>query len=111
MKSAICYNFLITKDEGKILMKKGLKTFLFNGAKVALGIYIIYVLVSQQPVIEAKKEQKIELEEALIEARELEIELRTDISMADSKYYIERAAKEKLGMLKPGDRVFIDIRK
>lgn len=91
-------------------MKKKLKRFIFNGAKVAFGIYIIYVLISQQPVIEAKKEQLIELEKVMNEARELELELRTDISMADSKYYIERAAKEKLGMLKPGDRVFIDIR-
>lgn len=110
MESVICYNLLITKDDGNIRMKKGFKKFFFNGAKVALGIYIIYVLVSQQPVIEAKKVQKEELEKALISAQENEIQLRTDISMADNPYYIERVAKEKLGMVKPGERVFIDIR-
>ena len=83
---------------------------MFNGAKLALGAYVIYVLVSQQPVIEAKREQKARLEEALANAQKIEVQIRTDLSMADSVYYIERAAKE-LGMVKPGDRVFIDIRR
>jgi len=82
-----------------------------NGAAAVLCIYIIYVLISQQPVIEAKKAQKANLEESLIEAQTFELQLLTDISLADSRYYIEKAAMEKLGMLKPGDRVFIDIRK
>lgn len=91
-------------------MKKWLKKVLINIGKIALAVYIVYVLVSQQPIIEAKRDQKAELEEQLAAAIELEIEIRTDMSMADSKYYIEQAAREKLGMVKPGDRVFIDIR-
>lgn len=91
--------------------RKGFRQFLLNGAAAVLCIYVIYVLISQQPVIEAKKAQKEELERALAEARKYEIELHTDISLADSRYYIEKAAMEKLGLLKPGDRVFIDIRK
>ncbi|MFO7611861.1 MAG: hypothetical protein R6W99_05160 [Clostridia bacterium] len=111
MESAICYNLIITKDDGRTLVKKKIKKFIFNGLKVLLGIYLVYVLISQQPVLEAKKIQKMEMENSLAIAREIEVELRTDISMADSRYYIERAAMEKLGLLKPGDRVFIDIRK
>lgn len=91
--------------------RKGFGKFLLNGAAAILCIYIIYVLVSQQPVIEAKKAQKADLEKSLIEARTFELQLKTNISLADSRYYIEKAAMEKLGMLKPGDRVFIDIRK
>ena len=91
--------------------RKRFGQFLLNGAAAVLCIYIIYVLISQQPVIEAKKAQKANLEESLIEAQTFELQLLTDISLADSRYYIEKAAMEKLGMLKPGDRVFIDIRK
>jgi len=91
--------------------RRGFGQFLLNGAAAVLCIYIIYVLISQQPVIEAKKAQKANLEESLIEAQTFELQLLTDISLADSRYYIEKAAMEKLGMLKPGDRVFIDIRK
>lgn len=91
--------------------KKGFGQFLLNGAAAALCIYIIYVLISQQPVIEAKKSQKLELEKELAAAQKFELQLQTDLSLADSRYYIEKAAMEKLGMLKPGDRVFIDIRK
>jgi len=91
--------------------RRGFGQFLLNGAAAVLCIYIIYVLISQQPVIEAKKAQKDNLEESLIEAQTFELQLLTDISLSDSRYYIEKAAMEKLGMLKPGDRVFIDIRK
>jgi len=91
--------------------RRGFRQFLLNGAAAILCIYIIYVLISQQPVIEAKKSQKEELEKALVESMEFELKLRTDLSLADSRYYIEKAAMEKLGMLKPGDRVFIDIRR
>jgi cell division protein FtsB len=91
--------------------KKGFGQFLLNGAAAVLCIYIVYVLMSQQPLIEAKKIQKEELEIALVESQKCELQLQTDISLADSRYYIERAAMEKLGMLKPGDRVFIDIRR
>ena len=91
--------------------KKGFGKFLLTGGAAMLGIYIIYVLLSQQPVIEAKKAHKAELEKALFESQKIELQLRTDISLADSRYYIEKAAMEKLGMIKPGDRVFIDIRK
>ena len=91
--------------------RRGFGQYLLNGAAAILCIYIIYVLISQQPVIEAKKAQKEELEKALAESMEFELQLRTDLSLADSRYYIEKAAMEKLGMLKPGDRVFIDIRK
>ncbi len=91
--------------------KKGLGQFILNGAAAILCVYIIYVLISQQPVIEAKRKQKDELEQFLIISQELELQFRTEISLAESRYYIEKAAMEKLGMLKPGDRVFIDIRK
>lgn len=91
--------------------RKGFGRFLLYGAAAVLCIYIIYVLLSQQPVIEAKKSQKLELEKALVIAQKFEVQLQTDISLADSRYYIEKAAMKKLGMLKPGDRVFIDIRK
>jgi len=90
-------------------MKKWFTRVIINIGKVALAVYIVYVFVSQQPVIDTKKDQKADLEKELAAAQELETELRTDISMADSKYYIEQAAREKLGMVKPGDRVFIDI--
>lgn len=107
----MCYNFIITKDDGNLLMKKAFGKFIFNAVLIGLGAYLIYVLVSQQPILDAKEKQKAELEKELAAARRFEIELKTDISMADSTYYIERTAKEKLGMLKPNERVFIDIRK
>lgn len=107
----LCYNFVIIKDDGKLLMKKAFSKFIFNGTLLGLGIYLIYVLVSQQPVIDVKIKQKAELEKELAIAQRLEIDLKTDISMADSTFYIEKTAKEKLGMLKPGEKVFIDIRK
>jgi cell division protein FtsB len=69
------------------------------------------VLVSQQPVIDAKKQQKQDLLNQLEEAQRMETRLRKDLEIADTQEYIERMAREKLGLLKPDERIFIDIRK
>jgi len=92
-------------------MKKDLKTLFIGIAVVAFMGYVVYILISQQPLIDAKEAEKIKLEQLLKENKQAEIELRVNIKTADTLLYIEEVAKKKLGMLKPGERVFIDIKK
>ncbi|MBN2851459.1 MAG: septum formation initiator family protein [Clostridia bacterium] len=92
-------------------MKKQFKKFFIWLAKLSFFGYVFYILISQQPLIDAKETEKTQLEKQLYERQKIEIELKTDIETADSMQYIEEVAKEKLGMLKPGERVFIDIKK
>jgi len=92
-------------------MKKYFKTLFMLIAVVAFLGYVIYILISQQPLIDAKETEKIKLEQLLKKNKQAEIELRINIKTADTLLYIEEVAKKKLGMLKPGERVFIDIKK
>ena len=92
-------------------MKKRLMNYLIFIGKIFFCTYIVYVLVSQQPVIDSKKRQKDLLLDQLEDAKNYEIELRTSLGVSDTDEYVEQMAREKLGLLKPGERVFIDIRK
>ncbi|MFO7637577.1 MAG: septum formation initiator family protein [Clostridia bacterium] len=92
-------------------MKKKILGILMFLGKIAFCSYIVYVLVSQQPIIDAKKQQKQDLLIQLEDAKRIETRLRKDLEIADTQEYIERMAREKLGFLKPDERIFIDIRK
>lgn len=92
-------------------MKKQFKGIFIWLAKLVFLGYVFYILISQQPIINAKEAEKEKLEANLIEKQEAEIDLRIDIKTANTMFYIEKVAKEKLGMVKPGERVFIDIKK
>lgn len=78
---------------------------------VLIAIYAISVFVSQQKMLntyradietyEAKKEAENETKEELLAMKE----------NLNSTEYIEKVAREKLGMYLPNERVYIDIAK
>lgn len=78
---------------------------------VLIAIYAISVFVSQQKMLntyradietyEAKKEAETETKEELLAMKE----------NLNSTEYIEKVAREKLGMYLPNERVYIDIAK
>ncbi|MFO7636371.1 MAG: septum formation initiator family protein, partial [Clostridia bacterium] len=81
-------------------MKKKILGILMFLGKITFCSYIVYVLVSQQPIIDAKKQQKQDLLIQLEDAQRIETRLRKDLEIADTQEYIERMAREKLGFLK-----------
>jgi len=89
------------------IIKQYYKTILF----VLFAIYTISVFSSQQKMLdtyradietyEAKKEAEVETNEELLAMKE----------NLNSTEYIEKVAREKLGMYLPNERVYIDIAK
>ena len=89
------------------IIKKHYKKILF----IFLAIYAISVFVSQQKMLntyradienyEAKKQAETETKEELLAMKE----------NLNSTEYIEKVAREKLGMYLPNERVYIDIAK
>ena len=76
---------------------------------ILLTVYLSLNLVSQQQLIE-----KIDSELADVEARigaqaKLSEELAREKEMLMSDESLEKIAREKLGMVKPGERVFVDL--
>ena len=76
---------------------------------VAIAIYIIYIFLHQQSILnsyeqsqdyyQAQIDEKIAYRETLYETKE----------NINSEEYIEKVAREKLDMYLPNEKVFIDI--
>ena len=77
---------------------------------IASGAMIINGIIQQPQILKNKQEIK-DLEEALAyeDERVEEVERLTDIVGTDE--YIEKIAREKLGMVKEDEKLFVDVSK
>ena len=89
------------------IIKKLCKKFLFVG----LGIYILCIFVSQQQTLNRYKKEVKEYDVQIEEAEETKQSLLEMKENVNSPEYIEKIAREKLGMYLPNERVYIDIGK
>jgi cell division protein FtsB len=92
-------------------MKKNKKSTIGVFILLVIFLYLSYIAVNQQKLLDTKGleltriEDKIEYETALNE------ELAKENEMIQSDEYIEKIAREKLGMVKKNERVYVDIGK
>lgn len=76
---------------------------------LAFSVYAAFTMVSLQLQISAKEDEMAELQEQ-IESQKLENSMIQDILDSDDDTdYIAEIAREKLGYITPGQRVFVDI--
>ena len=76
---------------------------------LAFSVYAAFTLVSLQLQIR-EKEKKMAVLQAAIDQQKLENRQIQDIlDNADDTEYIAEIAREKLGYVAPGERVFVDI--
>lgn len=74
-----------------------------------VAIYVVYTLITQQKKINAyNKEQEIYTKQIAEEKTNNERLLQTKANI-NSTEYIEKIAREKLGMYLPNERVYFDI--
>jgi len=76
---------------------------------ILLIIYLSFTLVSQQQLIVSKDAELSEVEAKIAAEIQLSDELRHEKDTLMSDESLERIARDKLGMVKPGERVFIDL--
>ncbi len=80
--------------------------------KVMIGIiiiYAVYIIVQQQITLNLYKAQEEYYEEKIAEEIDKTNELKKKKMLYNTDLYIEKIARDKLGLVKPGERVFIDI--
>ena len=70
--------------------------------------YFSVSLVSQQRLINQKQAELAKTDAQIEQAQQVAKDLEREQDMLLSDISIERIAREKLGMVKPGERVFID---
>ena len=76
---------------------------------ILLIVYLSINIVSQQQLIDIKNAELTEVEAKIAVERRLSEDLLREKDMIDSDESLERIAREKLGMVKPGERVFVDV--
>ena len=76
---------------------------------IAVLIYFIYKLFSQQQTLNSYKQEASTYSNQIEEANEKNDELKNVKNNINSTEYIENMAREKLGMYLPNERVYIDI--
>ena len=83
------------------------------GLFVIIGffVYFAYVFIDQQKVLYAKEIEMDNIQAKIEEEMKLNEELKKQKEMLGSDEYVEKIAREKLGMVKPGERIFVDINK
>lgn len=74
-------------------------------------IYLSYIAVNQQKLIYAKNLEVNKIDNKIEDETKLNNELSKEKEMITSDEYIEKVAREKLGMVKKDERVYVDIGK
>jgi cell division protein FtsB len=74
-------------------------------------IYFIVTFINQQETLKSKKTALLEIQSDIEMQKIQKIELETEKDMMGSEEYIEKQAREKLGLVKDGEKVYIDSNK
>lgn len=75
----------------------------------AIFLYLSYVAVGQQKLLNAKSIELSKVESKIDEETKTNEELKKEKEMIGSDEYQEKVARDKLGMVKANERVFVDI--
>lgn len=84
---------------------KPTRRLLIFAAAAVLMVYAVIILIQQQSSINAKKDELAAIE-AQIEAQKLQTEELEEILENNDDDYIIRMAREDLGLVFPGERVY-----
>ncbi len=78
---------------------------------VAVLIYSVITVISQQKILNTYKAQAKTLDSQIAEATEYQEQLNEEKKNVNSSEYIEAVAREKLDMYLPNERVYVDNEK
>ncbi len=76
-----------------------------------LILYLLIVFVSQQFDFARLSKKEKEYDKEIAQAQQENKELEAEREAATTPEYIERVAREQLGLAKPDEKVFVDVKK
>lgn len=85
------------------------RTLVKLGLLLVVCIYVACIFIKQQISLSQCADVSEEYKEKIAEAKLEQQKLEDELEKAGSDEYIERTAREKLGLVKANERVFIDI--
>lgn len=78
---------------------------------LAISVYVVYTLVSQQKLLNTYAKETEEYANQIEQATQNQTELNETLERLNSTNFIEGIARDKLDMYLPNERVYIDITK
>jgi len=73
--------------------------------------YFTYTFVGQEQIIHEKQSQITSINHKIDDEKSKNTELKKQKELVSSVEYVEKVAREKLGMVKPGEKIFVDVNK
>ncbi|MCI5893569.1 MAG: septum formation initiator family protein [Clostridiales bacterium] len=89
-------------------IKLNIKRLAVSAAVFVFCVYFICVTVGQQHTINAKQKEIDEINSQIVSANRETESLKSELESVNEPEYLERMAREKLGLVKPNERVYID---
>lgn len=74
-----------------------------------LLVYVVYTFVSQQISLAQREEIASKYREEISNAKLEQEQLKKELENSKSDEYLEKMAREKLGLVKANERVFVDV--
>ncbi len=87
------------------------KTLLKFGGVLFVCIYIIFTFAKQQIYLSKCDDISKSYEEKIAEVKLEQQRLEDELDKSDTDEYLERMAREKLGLIKSNERIFVDVTK
>ncbi len=97
--------------KNKRIKKASSKTLAKMLGIAAVCVYVAYTLIDQQITLSKRGDVIEEYKAKIAEAQMANQRLEDELEQADTDEYLERVAREKLGLVKANERVFVDITK
>ncbi len=91
--------------------KLNLKKFSIAILVVLFAAYFVYIMIWQQITISKKNNEIDALSERIEEAKSQTEKLEAELENLNDPEYLEKIAREKLGLVRPNERVFVDANK
>lgn len=89
-------------------IKLNIKRLTVSVAAFAFCAYFVCVTIGQQHTINIKRKEINELNSKIVSARQETERLASEFESVNEPEYLERIAREKLGLVQPNERVYID---
>lgn len=92
-------------------MSKRKKSPLAVVSVAVILVYLLFIAINQQKILNTKDLELNRIDSRIEDETKLNEELNKEKETIRSDEYIEKVAREKLGMVKKNQKVFVDIGK
>lgn len=89
-------------------VKFNIKRLVVSAAVLAFCVYFVCMMIGQQSTINRKNSEIRNLNEQITSANQETDRLKEELENVNDPEYLERMAREKLGLVGPNERVYID---